>query len=78
MEQVYELANGRRYLAKDTGQPYEDGEYPKGGIHLMVWSDLCGHWMHLANCREQADVDETLRLLKRLPARQIPDMTKAP
>ncbi len=63
----YELENGRKYRAVYTKTPFIDGEYPKGGIVVHVWST---EWCYLANCESWEAVDEMMRLLKRLPERK--------
>ncbi len=37
------LPNGRRYLLTDTGLPYQNGEYPKGGGTLCLRSQPYWH-----------------------------------
>jgi hypothetical protein len=58
------LPNGRRYRVRDTGQPFRDGEYPRGGLTVQL---LHGNvWVYLETVREKADLELLFKGLARL------------
>lgn len=47
------LPNGRQYRIIDTGKPYVGGEYPSGGLRILVWLNKADGWAYLDNSPDE-------------------------
>lgn len=63
---VVVLPNGRRYRITDTGQPYADGEYPRGGFVIDVWHPPAGEWRFVSHSPDGTTVEAFLNSAARL------------
>lgn len=65
------LKNKRRYRLTETGEPYQGGEYPTGGILIHTWDNRAnqgeGGWLYLNHSPSQEWVDFFLKAAERLP-----------
>lgn len=63
------LSNGNRYKITDTGEPYEGGEYPKGGLIIAGWAPYCNGWSggynFITHSPDMNCVLETMRAFER-------------